>query len=111
MLFRSSKRYFAAQFENVYGYSLDDEWGKWISWEHVWQRSNLDSIHRYPTTPYRRITQRALGSVSRTSYDSTRRRFDTAMNLPGQFPAIVGVYGGVVETGFLRVGDQAGATD
>lgn len=31
---------------------------------------------------------------------------------PGKvFPAIVGVYGGVVETGFLRVGDQAGATD
>ncbi len=86
-----SKRYFAAQFENVYGMSLDDEWSRWVEWEHRWQQANLDSIRLHAVTPYRRVVDQALGSVSRTYYDSTNRKIYTAMNLPGQLAQLVSI--------------------
>ncbi len=86
-----SKRYFAAQFEHVYGISLDDAWGHWVQWEHRWQRANLDSIRQHAVTPYRKVVDQALGSVSRTFYDSTSREIYTAMNLPGQLAQIVSI--------------------
>src|SRR6185436_4949703 len=86
-----SRRYFASQFEATYGTPLDNEWNKWIEWEHGWQRSNLDSIRQYPLTAFRKVTGQPLGSVSRSYYDSTHGKFFTAMNLPGQFPAIVSI--------------------
>lgn len=86
-----SKRYFGSQFENVYGVSLDDEWSRWIGWEHQWQKTNLDSIHVFPVTRFRKVLNDPLGSVSRTYYDSTSRTVYTAMNLPGQLPKIIAI--------------------
>ncbi|MCU0643867.1 MAG: hypothetical protein MUC94_06365 [bacterium] len=85
---RESKRYFSAQFKNVYGVSLDDEWSRWIAWEHDWQRANLDSISLTPITPYRIIYPRALGSVSRTCYDAANRKLYVGVNFPGQMAHI-----------------------
>lgn len=82
----SSKSYFASQFEHVYGTSLDEEWQQWIGWERTWQRTNLDSIRRYPLTPYRAITNGALGSVSRAYYDPATEKLIAAINFPGQTP-------------------------
>src|SRR5690349_2590990 len=65
-----SKRYFAADFERIFGRSLEEEWSRWIEWEHKWQRDNLAKIHRHPTTATRPLTNRVLGSVSRAWYDS-----------------------------------------
>jgi len=86
-----SRAYFASQFEEVYGSSLDDEWSKWITWEHEWQRANLDSVHLHPLTPSRPITPLPLGSVSRAHFDPSTRKLYTAMNLPGQLAKIVAV--------------------
>lgn len=86
-----SDAYFGSQFERVFGVSLDDEWSRWIAWEHEWQQANLDSVRRYPTTPYRKITGTALGSVSRTYFDSTRHCLYAAVNLPGQLAGIVSI--------------------
>ena len=86
-----SKRYFASQFRNVYGVSLDDEWSRWKKWEHQWQQANLDSIRLYPTTPYRPIIKRALGSASRAYYDSAHRKLYTAINYPGQLAHIAAI--------------------
>jgi hypothetical protein len=83
-----SKQYFASQFEQVYGVSLDDEWSRWIEWEHGWQAANLDSVRHYPLTPYRRIVQGALGAISRAYYDSSSRRLYAATNFPGQLAHI-----------------------
>ncbi len=82
----SSRSYFASQFTHVYGTSLDDEWQQWIRWEHSWQQANLDSLRRYPRTPYRMITNSALGAVSRAYYDETHGRLIAAVNSPGQTP-------------------------
>src|SRR5207253_1917813 len=50
-----SKRYFASQFEKVFGTPLDEEWRRWITWEQGWQKGNLERIRRYPVTTETRI--------------------------------------------------------
>ncbi len=86
-----SKRYFASQFRNVYGISLREAWRRWIDWEHEFQRANLDSIRRYPLTPYRDISPVALGSVSRAVYDSTLRTIYVALDYPGTVAYIAAI--------------------
>jgi len=86
-----SRRYFASQFRQVYGRSLADEWSRWIAWERDWQRANLESIRRHPTTASRPLTDRALGSVSRAYYDSTSHSIYVAIRYPGQEAAIAAI--------------------
>ena len=86
-----SKRYFASQFENVFGLSLDDAWRQWIDWEHGWQQKNLALIRQYPITPETRINQDILGSVSRSFFDPDRRLLYGAINRPGKKAEIVAI--------------------
>ena len=79
-----SRRYFSAQFEHVFGRSLEDEWSRWITWERDFQRANLERIRRHPTTAARPISDRALGAVSRAFYDPARRTIYLALRYPGQ---------------------------
>ena len=37
-----SEAYYASQFRSVFGLPLDQAWRDWITWEHEFQRSNLD---------------------------------------------------------------------
>lgn len=94
-----SSRFFASQFKNVYGMSLDNEWSRWIEWEHAWQRANLDSIRKYPVTRQRPVSRTALGSVSRSFYDPERRKTYAAINYPGQLAhvAAIDIDTGVIE--------------
>ena len=78
-----SKAYYSSQFRKVYGRPLDDEWKRWIEWEQGVQRKNLDTIRTFPTTPYRDLSTRALGSVSRAYYDKDTREIYTAVLYPG----------------------------
>ncbi len=79
-----SKRYFAAQFKNIYGVSLREEWSRWKQWERQFQQENLKAIRRNPQTPFRVISRQQLGSVSRAFYDSTTGKLYCAVNYPGQ---------------------------
>jgi hypothetical protein len=79
-----SAAYFETQFKQVFGVSLDDEWSRWIEFEHRWQRTNLDSIRTYPVTPYRPIGAEALGSVSREFFDSAAGKIYCGVNFPGE---------------------------
>jgi hypothetical protein len=84
-------RYFSSQFEHVYGVPLDEEWQKWIRFEHVWQKRNIDTLRIYPITQYRDVIPEALGSVSAAFFDSTDRTLYTAVNFPGQVAHIVAI--------------------
>lgn len=64
-----SKAYYADQFEHVFGKPLNAAWADWISWEHDWQKKNLAAVAKYPLTPVTKLTDHALGSVSRTFFD------------------------------------------
>jgi len=79
-----SDAYFASRFEQVFGRSLDDEWGRWVEFEKRWQEANLDSVRTYPVTPYRRIFPGTLGSVSREFYDTSTGRLYCGVNYPGE---------------------------
>jgi hypothetical protein len=86
-----SKSYFSSQFREVYGTSLEDEWSRWIEWEREWQRVNLDSIRRHPTTEFRPLTEQALGSVSRPHFDSASGKLYVAVRYPGQVAHITAI--------------------
>jgi hypothetical protein len=86
-----SKRYFASQFRNVYGVSLNEEWSRWIDWEHTWQQANLERIRSYPTTPYRTLSRRALGSVSRGYLDAAHQKLYAAVLYPGETAHIAAI--------------------
>ena len=78
-----SRAYYAAHFKKVFGRSLEDAWRAWIEWERTFQKTNLDAIRRYPTTTYRDVSSRALGSVSRAHYDERAGKLYAAFNYPG----------------------------
>lgn len=94
-----SEAYFAAQFAKVYGLSLSDAWADWITFEHTWQRGNLDSLRQFPITGSRPVSRRALGSVSRPFYDRARGQIYAAINYPGQLGHIASVD---LKTGALK---------
>ncbi len=74
---------YAGQFRKVYGRSIEDAWREWIAAEREFQQKNLEAIRKYPTTPYKDISPRALGSISRAHYDPEARRIYAAFNYPG----------------------------
>lgn len=86
-----SKGYFVAQFKKVYGTDIDEEWSRWIEWERSWQQANLDSINQYPVTPYRPVSNRALGSVSRCFLDRSRGKLYAGVRYPGQVAHIAAI--------------------
>ena len=87
----SSKRYFAAQFKQVYGIPIQEEWDKWVDWEHQFQQSNLEEIRKFPITGYRKISQKPLGSVSRQYYDPVSKKILTALSYPGKLAYIAAI--------------------
>ena len=78
-----SKAYFASQFKHVYGMPLNRAWSQWIDWEHGFQHANLDSIHRYPTTPWRDLSSSPLGSISRAFVDTAARTLYAGLDYQG----------------------------
>lgn len=94
-----SRRYFSSQFRHVFGRSLEDEWARWIAWERDWQAANLSAIRRHPVTPFRSLTDHALGSVSRAYYDSSSGVIYLGIRYPGQVAHLAGID---VATGSIR---------
>jgi len=80
---KDSEAYYSTQFKHVFGTPLDTAWQNWISWEHDYQRVNLQSVQTYPLTPTQRLTDRTLGSISRSFYDPERQSLIGAFHYPG----------------------------
>ena len=78
-----SRAYYATQFRHVFGVALEEAWSHWVADERTFQLANLEAIRKYPITPYRDVTSRALGSVSRAYYDARSRKIYAAFNYPG----------------------------
>jgi len=78
-----SRGYYSSQFRQVFGMSLEDAWKRWEQDEQAFQRQNLEGIRKHPLTPFRDITTRALGSVSRAYVDPGAGRIYAAFNYPG----------------------------
>ena len=80
---QGSKAYYASQFQQVFGTSLETAWAEWVQFEHKFQQANLEAIRKFPVTPYRDLSPRALGSVSRAYYDPVTHTMYAAFNYPG----------------------------
>jgi hypothetical protein len=78
-----SRAYYASQFQQVFGTSLERAWAQWLEFEQTFQQANLDAIRKFPVTPYRDLSARALGSVSRALYDARTKTIYAAFNYPG----------------------------
>ncbi len=84
----TSKRFYATQFKHVYGTQIQREWDQWIKWEHEFQKENLREIRKFPTTDFRSIGSKTLGSVSRQYYIPSTKQIVAAMNYPGKLAHI-----------------------
>ncbi|MDH3588504.1 MAG: hypothetical protein OEQ74_03800 [Gammaproteobacteria bacterium] len=78
-----SERYYAEQFKQVFGKPLDSVWADWIAWEREWQAGNLQAVREYPLTEKTSLTDRALGSISRSYFDPDTNTMIGAFRYPG----------------------------
>jgi hypothetical protein len=78
-----SKRYYADQFEQVFGLPLDRAWQDWIAFERDFQERNLSEVRKFPITPHRDLVAHPLGSVSRTFYDEKTGLLYGGFKYPG----------------------------
>jgi hypothetical protein len=80
---KDSRAYYAAAFRQVFGVSMEQAWASWVADEHEFQRRNLAAVRTYPLTPYRDVTPRPLGSVSRAFFDPESEAIYAGVNYPG----------------------------
>lgn len=78
-----SKAYFGARFREVFGVPLKRAWQDWTEAERVFQEENLARIRKHPITPWRDLTTRAFGSVSKAALDEEKEVLYTAFHYPG----------------------------
>ena len=78
-----SERYYADQFEQVFGRPLEDVWMDWIAWETEFQTTNLGSVRQFPITQDRALPQHPLGSVSRSYVTPDGSTLIGAFRYPG----------------------------
>ncbi len=83
-----SERYYADQFEKVFGLPLDTAWTQWIDWEQRFQQQNLQKIQHYPITPVRKLAPKGMGSVSRLYLDAAGNALVGAFSYPGVLPHV-----------------------
>ena len=87
----TSRRFYANQFKIVYGIPIQQEWNKWIKWEHDFQWANITRIRQVPESKYRKIVERSLGSASRPHYDKEAGKIYVAVNYPGKLAHIASI--------------------
>lgn len=78
-----SKRYYADQFKQVFGKTLEQAWQDWIAWEHDFQNANLAAIAQYPVSEFKPLSRQGLGSISRAFYDPQRDCLIAGFRYPG----------------------------
>jgi hypothetical protein len=86
-----SKRYYADDFQRVFGLPLDQSWQNWIAWEHGFQQKNLSAVNEHPVTQFRDLTRRDLGALSRSFLSADGSRLYAAVKYPGQVAHIVSI--------------------
>lgn len=79
----NSERYYANQFEKVFGKPLQTAWQDWIAWEKVFQAENLKRVNEEKLTPTRRLTTQTLGSISRSFISPDSNELIGAFRYPG----------------------------
>ena len=86
-----SRRYFADQFQQAFGLTLEDSWRQWIDFEHKFQQQNLRAVREHPITDFRDLTHKDLGAVVRSYLSADGARLYAAVKYPGQVAHLVSI--------------------
>jgi hypothetical protein len=86
-----SRRYYADDFQRVFGLPLAESWQQWVDWEHRFQQQNLLAVREHPVTEFRDLTRKDLGALSRSYLAADGSRLFTAVRYPGQVAHIVSI--------------------
>lgn len=86
-----SRRYYADDFQRVFGLPLAESWRRWVDFEHTFQERNLRAVQQHPLTEFHDVTHRQLGAVSRTYLSSDGARLYAAIRYPGQVAHLVSI--------------------
>lgn len=78
-----SERYYAKQFEKVFGKPLEAAWDDWIAWEKIFQTANLKKVNEEALTKKRPLTKQTLGSISRSFISADGSEMIGAFRYPG----------------------------
>ncbi len=99
-----SKRYYAKQFEQVFGMPLDEAWNHWIAWEKTFQAANLARVNEEALTPAQPLTQQTLGSISRSFISPDGSEMIGAFRYPGVVAhiGVMSIGGGSKNDGRVR---------
>ncbi len=95
----TSNKFYASQFENIFGRNVVDIWDEWIAAEKIFQTKNLEKVKTYPLTKKKELTRESLGSVSRTYFDKEKNEIYCAINRPGDLASFVALN---INTGDIR---------
>lgn len=87
----TSRRYYADDFERVFGLPLDRSWSQWIDWEHGFQQQNLRTVSKYPLTPFHDLAKQDLGAMSRCYLSADGNTLYAAVKYPGQLAHLVAI--------------------
>jgi hypothetical protein len=85
------RRYYADDFERVFGLPLDQAWQHWIDWEHIFQQKNLSAVNEHPVTAFQDLTHKDLGALSRSYLSADGSKLYAAVKYPGQVAHIVSI--------------------
>jgi hypothetical protein len=86
-----TRSYYAADFERVYGKSIELAWQDWILWEKSFQTANLAAVREHPITPYTPVARHALGAISRAYLSRDKTTLYAAVRYPGRVPYLIGL--------------------
>jgi hypothetical protein len=84
-----TERYYADEFRRVFALPLDQAWDDWIRWERGFQEANLESVRKFPITPYRDLAAEGLGALSRAYLSADGTRLYAGVRYPGRVPHLV----------------------
>ncbi len=88
----NTSRYFGSRFVQVYGMGMEAAWGKWIADERRFQETNLAEIRKYPVTKPQRLSERAVGSVSRAYYDPKDHVLYAGVRYPAHMASVGAIH-------------------
>lgn len=86
-----TRRYYADDFQRVFGKPLEKAWRDWIAWETEFQGRNLESVREHPITPYQDVSRQGLGALSRAFLAPDGDTLYAAVRYPGRVPALVAI--------------------
>ena len=86
-----TERYYARDFERVFGKPIAEAWQDWVRFEHEFQDSNLRSVREHPLTPYTEAARRGLGAISRSCLSKDKTKLYAAIRYAGRVPHLVSI--------------------